>query len=469
MAPRDLGAALRAASPALAAALDEADELNLQLALAEVVPAPGRARGGQIRPGQTPASNPSAGPPLALERSYVRCGESGAPDAYFYPASAIKVCAAIAALQRVQALRGALGEGACDADSPLVIHGALAGAPGAISLDPTNARGRAVTVAHEVRKLFLVSDNDAFNRLYDFAGQAAVNRSMWTAGLRSTRVHHRLSDAPVPRTAEEDALTPAVEVHPAGAHGAYCLPPQRSTLRVPLNEDAALGRAHFPAGGGARVDAPLDCSRKNAMSLPELQDCLVKLLAPDVVPEGAPGFGLSSDHCELLREAMAQYPRASANPSYARERHPDEWCKFFLPGLRRVLEPNALRVYNKIGQAYGHTCDNAYIVDVETGRGFFLAATVYTNANGVLNDDAYEYGRGERLLADAAEAVARAVWQVPPRRPLSATSLCGWTLAAREAAQARRLPAASASADRDAGAAAAAAAEGLVATACWLG
>ena len=84
-----------------------------------------------------------------------------------------------------------------------------------------------------------------------------------------------------------------------------------------------------------------------------------------------------------------------------------------------------------MGQAYGFTVDNAYIVDVggervsrppytahatphhparllpprcpvlrrresivrpvRCRRSFFLAATIYTNANGVLNDDQYEY------------------------------------------------------------------------------
>lgn len=453
--PRDLGALLSAASPLCAEALADARACNLQLSLAELKPA---ARSGA----------------RAVERSTLRCSEAqgaaawargggggsggrtlpgalAARDAYFYPASAVKLCAAVAALQRVQALRRTLGPCACDADAPLVLHarggdaeatcGTRAGAHprAAHSRDASNARGGTITVAHELRKLFLVSDNEAFNRLWDFAGHEAINRSMWAAGLHSARLHHRLHDAAQQKRPEREKCTPAVEVHPRhGGVGAYALPPQRSKLDVPPTLGATLGAAYVPPGSSADSDvvhAPLDFSLRNAMSLTDLQDCLIKLLAPDVRPQGSPGFGLSGDHSELLREAMAQYPCSSANPSYARERHPDEWCKFFLPGLRRVLPGNALRVYNKIGQAYGHTIDNALIVDCETGRGFFLAATVYTNANGVLNDDKYEYGRGEALLADIAEAVARAVWQLPPERSLATTALCGWSEAERDAAE----------------------------------
>lgn len=35
--------------------------------------------------------------------------------------------------------------------------------------------------------------------------------------------------------------------------------------------------------------------------------------------------------------------------------------QFFLPGLARVRSKGAIRIYNKIGRAYGFTIDNAYV------------------------------------------------------------------------------------------------------------
>jgi len=86
--------------------------------------------------------------------------------------------------------------------------------------------------------------------------------------------------------------------------------------------------------------------------------------------------------------------------------------KYFLPGLERVFPRERLRVLGKVGQAYGFTVENSYVEDTLTGRAYFLAAVIYTNADGVLNDDAYEYESvALPFLADLAEAVAREVWE----------------------------------------------------------
>ena len=49
------------------------------------------------------------------------------------------------------------------------------------------------------------------------------------------------------------------------------------------------------------------------------------------------------------------------------------------------------------------------MVDLRTGRTFFLAATLYTNPNGVVGDSVYDYGRADRFLGDLGEVVGRAV------------------------------------------------------------
>jgi hypothetical protein len=122
-------------------------------------------------------------------------------------------------------------------------------------------------------------------------------------------------------------------------------------------------------------------------------------------------FELSGGDRALLMDAMRELPRESANPVYAGSEYPDEYVKYFLPGLRRVLDADRIAEYNKIGQAYGFTTDNAWIVDTATRRSFFLAATLYTNEDGVLNDDQYEYETvALPFLADLAEVVARRVW-----------------------------------------------------------
>ena len=56
-----------------------------------------------------------------------------------------------------------------------------------------------------------------------------------------------------------------------------------------------------------------------------------------------------------------------------------------------VLKKTDVRVYNKIGQAYGTSTDSAYIKNYKEDIEFFLTATIYTNNNEIINDDIYEY------------------------------------------------------------------------------
>lgn len=69
-----------------------------------------------------------------------------------------------------------------------------------------------------------------------------------------------------------------------------------------------------------------------------------------------------------------------------------------------------IRILDKVGRAYGFSVTNSYVRDARTGRAFFLAATLYTNDNGVVGDGVYEYGRADRFLGDLGEAVGRAVF-----------------------------------------------------------
>ena len=53
--------------------------------------------------------------------------------------------------------------------------------------------------------------------------------------------------------------------------------------------------------------------------------------------------------------------------------------------------PSHVRVFNKVGWAYGFMTDVSYVADFRNKVEFMLTATVYTNSDGVLNDNLYEY------------------------------------------------------------------------------
>jgi hypothetical protein len=134
----------------------------------------------------------------ARNRPRFRSFSHGLTDAYFYPASTVKLPAAVLALEKLDdlAIPG------LTRDTPLRIE---AGTPAqtAVERDPSKADGLP-TIAHYVKKVFLVSDNDAFNRLYEFLGQREINERLWRRGFEDARILRRLEAGMDP---EENRVT----------------------------------------------------------------------------------------------------------------------------------------------------------------------------------------------------------------------------------------------------------------------
>lgn len=364
--------------PGLAEVVDQATDYRLQVVLGLVEAAPD-------------------GRPSLVQHEF-RAGAE-----YFYPASAVKLFAAVAALEKLAELRQTTGL-PIDLDTSLVFH-PLFEDEELEDKDQDNIDGGILTVRQQIREIFLVSDNQAFNYLYELVGQDGLARSLHRAGLDAPRIVHRLSE---PRSEQENRRYPKIDF--IGRDFAFSLP-QRTSEPLPQSELApriGVGRGYYSSE--ELIEAPMDFTPKNHFPLTDLQRGLCMVVRPEV-DCGGTGFRLDDADREVMLEAMVQYPRQSTNPVYDPQEYPDDHVKFLLPGLARVIPRERLRIYNKVGQAYGFTTENTWVVNADTGEGFFLAATLYTNANGILNDDQYEYDAvALPFMADLGEAVARFFW-----------------------------------------------------------
>jgi len=222
------------------------------------------------------------------------------PREYFYPASTVKLPTAALALQKIGALnRSTLADAAqpLTCETPLRIDSAFAGQTRVVA--DSSARGYRPTLGNYLRKVLLVSDNDAFNRLYEFVGQQALNEQLRAKGLCHTRIIHRLSVGdrePSSRYTNpikffaDSARTPALYQQSA-AYNAPVLPPLRA------------GRYHIGTGymeQGHLVGQPMRFDDKNFFPLREQQQVLRVILFPEVVPRRQ-RFALSADDYQFLR------------------------------------------------------------------------------------------------------------------------------------------------------------------------
>ena len=139
------------------------------------------------------------------------------------------------------------------------------------------------------------------------------------------------------------------------------------------------------------VNTPYDFTDKNFYPLIDQQAILKAILFPASV-EPKKRFNLTEDDYKFLYKYMSQMPTESTYPKYDPTEFYPTYCKFLMYGSGKndVVNPN-MRIFNKVGDAYGFLLDNAYIVDFEKGVEFMLTTVLLCNNDQIFNDDKYDY------------------------------------------------------------------------------
>jgi beta-lactamase class A len=76
-----------------------------------------------------------------------------------------------------------------DKDTPMFTDSAYSGQT--TTYTDSTAAGGIPSLAQYIRRIFLVSDNEAYNRLYEFLGQGPINRRLWQLGYPDIRITRR--------------------------------------------------------------------------------------------------------------------------------------------------------------------------------------------------------------------------------------------------------------------------------------
>ena len=305
------------------------------------------------------------------------------PDKYFYPASAVKLPVVILALQKLNELKIA----GLDRNSTM-ITGEDGNGQTEVMNDPSAADGRP-TIAHYIKKILLVSDNDAFNRLYEFLGQEYINNTLHKMGYKEVQIIHRLS---ISLTEEQNRHTNPVTFIDSSGKVLYEKRAEKSQLLYSVRNIKAdsyrLGKGYMQEG--KLVNEPFDFSKKNLLPLQHLHKMLQSVLFPDAFPKEQQ-FNLTKEDYDFLRRYMSMMPQESKNPVYPSPEYWDTYVKFLLYGAEAGKAEPDIRIFNKVGDAYGFMIDAAYIVDYKNNIEFMLSAVIHCNSDGIFNDDKYDY------------------------------------------------------------------------------
>ncbi|MDP3667003.1 MAG: hypothetical protein Q8R50_10015, partial [Sediminibacterium sp.] len=131
-------------------------------------------------------------------------------------------------------------------------------------------------------------------------------------------------------------------------------------------------------------------SEKNRVYLQDQHHILQSVLFPEVTNRKQK-FNLTDDDYVFLKHWMSAYPKESNYPYYDSTEYWDAYCKFLVHGSEKGPLPNNIRIFNKVGDAYGFLTDITYVADFENKVEFMLSATISCNSDGIYNDDQYDY------------------------------------------------------------------------------
>ncbi len=275
---------------------------------------------------------------------------------YFYPASTIKFPVAALALDKLNDID------TLNRNSKFYIEGD--------SIETTFAK--------EIVKIFAVSDNTANNRLFEFLGEDAINDRLQKIGILNSRISHQLG------IEEHDITTKPLII--------YLNDSTISSSESIINTSPTpLDLKGIKKGVGyydddEYIDEPFDFSLKNYFPLHDQHELLKRIIFPEKYSKSQK-LNLNENQLNFLRNSMSILPK---NAGYSVSEYPDGYCKFFMFGDSKETIPEHIKIYNKVGFAYGTLTDCAYIQDTKNNIDFMLTATILVNKNKIFNDDTYE-------------------------------------------------------------------------------
>ncbi len=301
------------------------------------------------------------------------------PKEYFYPASSLKLSAAILSLQKLNELK----IDGLDRNTPLRIDSVESWQRK--TEKDISAFDSLPSIAQFIRKILLVSDNDAYNSLYEFLGQKYLNEQLWNRGYKNINLIHRLS---TPLTKEQNRITNPFTFY-SNDKIIYEQPGQKNPKQY-KNELPNLFRGIGYLQNDSLINKPKDFTYSNYFSLEDLQNVLKAVIFPKFIP-AKQRFNLTQDDYKFLQKYLSMLPKESKYPKYDTAKCWDSSVKYFMYGDTKSSIPENIRIFNKVGGAYGYLIDNAYIVDFINKVEFLLTAVIYVNNDKIFNDDKYEY------------------------------------------------------------------------------
>jgi hypothetical protein len=292
--------------------------------------------------------------------------------AYFYPASLVKLPTMLATFVKLNQLELRKW------DQYRITYAASAPCQTAV---PAKVKGRPnyrpPLLVDYMKQICLVSDNNAYSRLYEFCGQSFLNQQLKRWGLPEARIIQRFA----PCNYDQNKHTNAIKLYTVRNNKlriAYAQPAAHN--HAPLSNPApgarAIGKGYFKYG--RYYPTPMDFSRHNNLPLEDVHQLFCQLMIRKV-----PGVTVAQQ--DSLVKWLGLLPR-EGQMGYEKDlgTYHDSYKKYLVFGTQaQVINPYPLRIVNIVGQSHGWLSDVALI------RGHVVSVLIYCDEDDIVGDGKY--------------------------------------------------------------------------------
>lgn len=240
-------------------------------------------------------------------------------------------------------------------------------------------------LARYVEQMMLVSDNNAYSRVFEYLGSQYIQQRLKQRGYPQMRIVRRFDDECDSVT---NRYTNAVIFYNDQLEPIHYQPSRYDPFpfRFPLGK-VKKGRGYLHKGYIVR--RPKDVTYSNYISLKDVHQIMKTVMFPEAA---APPyrFDLPWQDYRFLQKSLGSYPREGVLTRYDPKKKFDTHKKYLYYGRKKGAANPNIRIFNIVGWWAGYLIDSAYIVDFKNGVEFFLSAVIYTNKNQII-DYKFEY------------------------------------------------------------------------------
>ncbi|MBC7874606.1 MAG: serine hydrolase, partial [Ferruginibacter sp.] len=221
---------------------------------------------------------------------------------YFNPASVVKLPLAFLSLEKLNTLQkpGVNKYTTMQFDSAWSRQTTL--------YTDSTAENKLPSLAQFIRKAFLISDNDAYNRMYEFVGQETTNRRLHKMGYPETRITRRF----MRMTTEENRHTNPIRFINNEGSLIYQQPMEFNRDSFDFSHVYKMGKGHLNSNDSL-VNEPIDFTKANNYPLEDMQQHLQAVLFPNSVKKKQ-RYRLGKEDVDFLYRFLSQYPSETDYP-----------------------------------------------------------------------------------------------------------------------------------------------------------